>query len=123
MTSPANAGFQQSAPLCDIVLRDRVTIPTLVEVSESIECMCKVAEVLKYTEHRTPYQYICSVYVTSNLPIDRFANCATQSANYLESCPICKSCHTISFHNMNINNVDRQQSEILTKAISVNLFY
>ena len=75
---------------------------------------------------------ICSVQFANlqigqaNLPIgrlvSRFANCAAQSANFPGICLIFKLCQPISFHKK-VSNVGRQQSEILTIVMSVNIFH
>ena len=90
-----------------------------------------------YREETVSYKYISSVQSANlanfhltgqaNMPIGRlvspFANCAAQSANYPGICLICKLCQPMSFHNMKVSNVGRQQSEILTIVISVNIFH
>ena len=68
------------------------------------------------------FRPICQSGQSARL-VSRFANCAAQSANYPGICLICKLCQPISFHNMNVSNVGRQQSEILTIVISVNMFH
>ena len=55
--------------------------------------------------------------------VSRFANCSAQSAYYPGICLICKLCQPISFHNMKLSNVGRQQSKILTIVISVTIFH
>ena len=55
--------------------------------------------------------------------VSRFANGAAQSAYYPGICLICKLCQPISFHNMKLSNVGRQQSKILTIVISVTIFH
>ena len=53
----------------------------------------------------------------------RFANCAAQYSRYSEIYLICNFCQPISFHNMTVSIVGRQESETLTIVISVNIFH
>ena len=57
-------------------------------------------------------------------PISQSRQFANWSADLqIGICPICKLCQPISFHDMKVSNVGRQQSEILTIVISVNIIH